>query len=275
VADPTITTDSSGTCSRVCVGFEAVGASVRGPSHEMTGQPCQDCFAIEVGKEWAVAVASDGAGSAARALDGASIVSAELCRTLTDFLKESRRSEALGSNFCSSVEGVVIDGIERARQRCLEEAGTGQKLRSFQATVVGAVVFDTRGVLFHVGDGGASAHRRTPAGLETIGFSAPENGEYINETYFFTQDTWREHLRFTEILEPVDAVWLMTDGAYELMVPPQERKLREMTEREIDRLVFEEEGASKPDVLSAILSSPQATARNDDDKTLVIVRRTG
>jgi hypothetical protein len=51
--------------------------------------------------------------------------------------------------------------------------------------------------------------------------------------------------------------------------------LREVTEREIDRLVFEEGDGSKSDVISAILSSSQATARNDDDKTLVIVRRIG
>ena len=59
------------------------------------------------------------------------------------------------------------------------------------------------------------------------------------------------------------------------MVPPKQRQLRELTEREIDRLVFEEGDGSKSDVISAILSSPQAMARNDDDKTLVIVRRKG
>src|SRR5262249_32837083 len=140
-------------------------------------------------------------------------------------------------------------------------------------TVVGTVLLDDGGVLFHLGDGGASVHRRTGAGIETICFSAPENGEHINETFFFTEHNWRQHLRLTNIPERADAVWLMTDGAYELMVPPTQRQVREVTEREIDRLVFEEGGASKSEVLSAILSSPQATARNDDDKTLVIVRR--
>ena len=256
MADTTITTGTSETCPRVCVGFEAVGASVQGPSHKITGEPCQDCFAIEVGQEWAVAVVSDGAGSAAKALDGARIVSAELCRALMDFLKDESQSKLFGNNLCSGIERVVIDGIERARRRCMEEADVGTTLHSYHATVVGTVVLTTGGVLFHLGDGGASAHRRTPDGLETIGFSAPENGEYINETFFFTQDCWREHLRVTEIPEPVDAVWLMTDGAYELMVPPQERKLRAMTAREIDRLVFEEEALQKPDVLSAIAKKP-------------------
>jgi hypothetical protein len=275
VTDATITFATPETRSAAGICFEAVGACVRGPAHEATGQPCQDFFAIEVCNDWVVAVVSDGAGSADRAADGARIVSHEICGTLSAFLNDSNRSDALGADLCSSVEGVLIGGIERARQHCLDEAHAGQTLRSFHATLVGAVVGNTRGVLFHLGDGGGSAHRRTTAGLETISFSQPENGEYINETFFFTQERWREHLRLTTISGSVDAVWLMTDGAYELMVPPKQRRLREVTEREIDRLVFEEGDRSKSDVISAILSSPQATARNDDDKTLVIVRRTG
>jgi Protein phosphatase 2C len=275
VADTTITLAALETTSAVGFFFEAAGASVRGAAHEATGQPCQDCFAIKVCKDWVVAVVSDGAGSADRAADGARIVSHEICGALSGFLNDSSGSDVLGADLCSRVKGVLIGGIERARQHCLDEAHAGETLRSFHATLVGTVLGNTGGVLFHLGDGGGSAHRRTTAGLETICFSEPENGEYINETFFFTQERWREHLRLTTISGPVDAVWLMTDGAYELMVPPRQRQLREVTEQEIDRLVFEEGDGSKSDVISAILSSPQATARNDDDKTLVIVRRTG
>jgi Protein phosphatase 2C len=274
MGEATIAVATSETGSAVCRGFEAVGASVRGAAHEATGQPCQDRFAIGVGEDWVVAIVSDGAGSAARAFDGARIVSEQLCRQLSDFLKDNHRSDVLAADLASRVKGVLIEGIERARQCCVDEAGAGEKLRSFHATIVGAVVLNTAGVLFHLGDGGASAHRRTATGLETICFSAPENGEYANETFFFTQDDWRQHLRLTEIPGPADAVWLMTDGAYELMVPPRQRQLREVTEREIDSMVFEG-GRSNLDVLSAILSSSQAATRNDDDKTLVIVRRTG
>jgi hypothetical protein len=247
---------------------------VRGPAHIATGQPCQDTFAIGLGEDWVVAVVSDGAGSADRARDGACIVSEEVCRALSEFLNDISRSDMLATDLYSRVEGILINGIERARQRCLDEAAAGQKLRSFHATVLGTVVVNAGGVLFHLGDGGASAHRKTASGLQTVCFSEPENGEYINETFFFTLDDWREHLRITKMSGPIDSVWLMSDGAYELMVPSRERQLREVTEREIDRLVFEEGGASKSDVISAVLSSRPATARNDDDKTLVIVRRT-
>ena len=60
MTDPTITFAAPETRSAVGICFEAVGASVRGPAHEATGQPCQDFFAIEVCKDWVVAVVSDG-----------------------------------------------------------------------------------------------------------------------------------------------------------------------------------------------------------------------
>jgi hypothetical protein len=143
VADARITFASSETRSAACLGFEAVGASVRGPAHEATGQPCQDFFAIAVGEDWVVAVVSDGAGSAARALDGARIVSEELSFALTKFLEDDSRSDMSGNDLCSQLESILVDGIERARQRCLAEAATGQKLRSFHATVVGTVLLNT------------------------------------------------------------------------------------------------------------------------------------
>jgi hypothetical protein len=259
---------------RGCELFEVVGRSVVGPSHLASGQPCQDFFAAEIGQDWAVAVVSDGAGSAKRALDGATIVSEEICQALASYLKQLNTAhDGPTITSCWWVEGILIGAIERARKRCVLVGGIGEQLRSFHATVVGSVLVDGDGVLFHIGDGGASAHRMTAEGIETISFSEPENGEYANQTFFFTEGWWRQHLRLTRISGKVDAIWLMTDGAYELMVLRPEKRLRELTVKEINRLMFVEAAANKHDVLAAILSSRQAVERNDDDKTLVIVRR--
>ena len=61
--------------------FDAVGAAAIGPSHTAVGKPCEDFFKLEPGHNWVVAVVSDGAGSAHRAIDGATIVTEEICRT--------------------------------------------------------------------------------------------------------------------------------------------------------------------------------------------------
>src|SRR5258707_4597833 len=121
MGEATITVATSETGSAVCWGFEAVGASVGGAAHDAIGQPCQDRFAIGVGEDWVVAIVSDGAGSAARALDGARIVSEQLCRELTDFLKDNYRSDLPAADLASGVKGVLIQGIERARQCCVEQ----------------------------------------------------------------------------------------------------------------------------------------------------------
>jgi hypothetical protein len=254
--------------------FETVGASAIGSSHLAAGKLCEDFFKLEPGNDWIVAVVSDGAGSATRAIDGATIVSEEICRTFKARLSaQTCRDNIQTDTFSSWVELGACEGIESARKRCLGEIREYESLADFHATVVGAVMVGEDGAVFHIGDGCASAHRNTSSGgVETIAFSEPENGEYVNETFFFTESWWRQHLRISKICGVADEVWLMTDGAYDLVVPPNQKRLREFTVSEINRLVFSEPISNRPAVLAEILSSPQAQ-RSNDDKTIVIVRR--
>jgi hypothetical protein len=253
--------------------FEAVAACALGPSHLAAGKACEDFYKLELGDDWVVAVVSDGAGSAPRALDGAKVVSEEIC-SIFEARLSSHTSRALmqADAFFSWVESGVCEGVEYARKRCLAEVLEHESLSAFHATVVGTVMVGKEGALFHIGDGCASAHRNTASGIETIAFSEPENGEYVNETFFFTESSWREHLRITQIRGVADDVWLMTDGAYELVVPPNQKRLREFTVSEINKLVFSEPIAERSGVLEKILSSRQAE-RSYDDKTIVILRR--
>jgi hypothetical protein len=252
--------------------FEIVAASVTGQAHEASGEGCQDFFAFDSGNGWAVAVVSDGAGSAARALDGARIVGEEICQMLAGTVR-SREASVLTDGNCSWANDSLAHAIEYARARCLAVAKEDEQLSDFHATVVGVLLLERCGLLFHIGDGGVSVHRRCSAGLETIAFSEPENGEYSNQTFFFTEPHWKSHLRTVEIGDAPESVWLMTDGAYELAVSRQLKRLRDTTEDEVIRLVFQEPEGRREAILRAILSSPQAAARNDDDKTVVIIRK--
>ena len=42
--------------------------------------------------------------------------------------------------------------------------------------------------------------------------SKPENGEYINQTFFITDDNWEEKLRFFKIDFKYEVLLAMTDG---------------------------------------------------------------
>jgi hypothetical protein len=276
------------------VSYDIVGARVVGPRHAALGGDCQDYFLSDTGPDWAVAIVSDGAGSAARALDGARFVAEEvqsaICATIrsrqasasrspgaASFLLEQaakwRGSRGAAQDVFALLKEAVVSGIEGARERCLMAADQSERLESFHATVIGGVLFGKLGMLFHIGDGGASAHCTTASGVETIGFSEPENGEYANETFFFTESAWLKHLRFTPITDNAETIWLMTDGAYQLMVPPNSRSVRHVTAQQIDKLVFHGARRDRSAILAEILSSPEAAARNGDDKTLVIMRR--
>jgi hypothetical protein len=128
-------------------------------------------------------------------------------------------------------------------------------------------------LIFHVGDGAASAHRLTVDAIDTMAFSPPENGEYLNETFFFTEDDWKEHLRFTNIDSSPEEVWLMTDGAYFCVVQRNSPSLSHATVQAICQLVFERNDQGEAKMLAAILSGPEANAKNDDDKTILVVRK--
>ena len=273
-----MTTGEGSLLGQQCAGplssiFDAVGASAVGCRHLAAGRPCEDFFRVQVGQDWVVAVVSDGAGSASRALEGAMVVTEEICRVFAGRMSAQISSNCIEAHtFSTWVKSGVCEGVERARKRCLTEAREHESLAEFHATLVGAAMVGEEGALFHLGDGCASAHRNMARGIETIAFSEPENGEYINETFFFTESWWRQHLRITKIREVADEVWLMTDGAYELVVPPNQRQLRQFTVSEMDRLIFSETAENRASVLTEILSSSQAK-RSDDDKTIVIVRR--
>ena len=67
----------------------------------------------------------------------------------------------------------------------------------------------------HIGDGFIVGFNRKSDDLETNNqiISLPRNGEYENETYFFTDNNWKENIRFNFKKEPYDTCLIMSDGA--------------------------------------------------------------
>jgi Protein phosphatase 2C len=128
------------------VSYDIVGARVVGSRHVAQGLPCQDYFVSDEGPDWAVAVISDGAGSVPRALDGARYAAAEICSTVSAKVRENvsryliRRlasqwlsrpinwhNPSMRQEILSDLRSAVLEGIERARARCLLEAADGQR----------------------------------------------------------------------------------------------------------------------------------------------------
>lgn len=191
--------------------WKVAGVSVPGFSHLADGTPCQDAHAIAVTLNgWLVAVVSDGAGSAARAQDGSRCFADELVVHLTARL--SPMGDEVAEFFDESLVREWIEtSIETVRVGLQSVADTqAAELKDYHATLVGVVAGQKFGCFFQIGDGAGCAMSSTDPASGVV--SQPENGEFANETFFATQDDWRNHLRITQFGSEYDLVTLMSDG---------------------------------------------------------------
>ena len=235
--------------------IKVVAASITGQLHQTQKLPCQDYFCHAKGKNF-VAVISDGAGSAKYGKIGAK----KLCETLCDLLK--------GCKFDQAKEEIVR-AVKLARQKLTQhrfnktknEAGLGD----FAATLVGVIYKENKGLFFHIGDGAAIA-LRNGADFQA---SRPENGSFSCETFFFTQEAWRENLRFTKISE-AQSIMLMSDGLTSFAFLPDMSDIEHKFIDPINKFLLEEPSILKAQkALANTLNTPRAQKLNPDDKTLV------
>lgn len=232
-----------------------VAASVAGHLHINQKIPCQDYYKYAVGRNL-VAVVSDGAGSAKYGKIGAKAV----CTILCDLLKNA--------DF-DNIENEIVRSVNIARQRLFLHRYNKSKnengLDVFAATLVGVVYSRNKGVFFHIGDGAAlSLHKDV-----SFVASRPENGAFSCETFFFTQQAWRENLRFTRIND-AESIILMSDGVTSFAFQADFADIEQRFVMPIDEFLKKEKSIFKArKALSNTLNMPKAQKLNSDDKTLV------
>jgi hypothetical protein len=250
-------------------------AVVQGKSHLDSGVPCQDaCHAATTADgRWLVAAVSDGAGSAPRSREASAFVARHVASAL---IAETAKIEARGPGVWlkDRVHAIVIEAREQLREM-------GPDIAEFHCTLLGVLLGPTGGFFFHVGDGAALA---SSAGLqETSGkaalklwrkviLSEPENGEYVNETYFITQDDWDKHLRSLVLPDDIDIIALMTDGAMPFVIQ-KGRPYAPFIDPVIAKLLDTPDPQERQATLESYLASPATYGITGDDKTLFIAIR--
>lgn len=244
--------------------WKVVSASSVGFSHQAEGRPCEDYYFVRTTDEgWLVAALSDGAGSASRSIEGARAICggvvSEILNSLTLAAEVNMPQIEIAARSC------VEKSIENVRVG-LAAANNGS-LADFHATLIGVIVGQSGGVFFHIGDGGACA--MVLGNVENNIISAPENGEYANETYFFTEDFWKDHLRFTSFGPEFNVVSLMTDGATPFALGPKGESPHAPFFDPVSRFL-EANGRDEGErALAATLGSEAARKITNDDKTIV------
>jgi Protein phosphatase 2C len=252
--------------SEPSISWKIAAVSVAGFGHAEAGIPCQDAHATEEPPGgFLVAAVSDGAGSATRSADGSRCLSDTVVAHLSEQLIASFDAKETGLKE-TLVRQWVEEAVEEAHAR-LGELSEGGPLADFDATLIGVVAGPQGGVFFHVGDGAALATCLDDLSSDVV--SPPANGQYSNETYFATQEDWREHLRTTQFGPEFDVIALMSDGVTPFALAGGAESGSVAFFEPLSRFLAEHDRETNELELVALLERDVIRRITEDDKTLV------
>ena len=252
--------------------WQVIGAAVQGLSHQKQGLPCQDAleYGCLPGGILLVALA-DGAGSAQHAELGAQAA----VQASVDWLRASLENDQPSE--CCEWEEVIWESFQNART-ALEQLAEehDETLRSFATTLTCLVATPERLVVGQVGDGAVVAVGED-GDLNTV--TTLQRGEYANETNFLTQDQALDLVAIQVIDEQVQALAVMSDGLTRLALKRPNNEPHSPFFKPLFAFVESSASSNDPaqanDALIEFLASPRVCERTDDDKALLLARRSG
>jgi hypothetical protein len=218
-----------------------------------------------------LAVACDGAGSASRSLDGATLTVDRFLQGFGDAAKRSGLDEItkeFAQGWLSRVRTEINDRAEAADLNA----------REFACTLLGAILSEDQAAFLQIGDGAiVVSNRAEPDDYGWVFW--PQHGEFANQTNFVTQANAAEILEFELEDRCIDEIAVFTDGIERLVLDLHEKTAH----APFFRTLFGWLVKTKPSVIDAeipasevmkrYLGSKQINDRTDDDKTLILASR--
>jgi hypothetical protein len=249
--------------------WRVFSASATGKRNLDQGTAGQDASHCVVTDNILVAVVCDGAGSVREGRTGSQFVAHALALQLSADLHADQRLLGIDAEGAARIEAHIRSAIEAVRTRLASLAESREfELHDFACTLVGCVASPGNGCFFHIGDGFAIWQ----CAAKDAVVSQPENGEYADETYFVTDESWQDHLRLTPLPAPRPGcmIGLMSDGTAPFAI---NRARTGFFGPFIDPIAAFLGKASTPDgnkALCNLLESPRASEISPDDKTLLL-----
>lgn len=249
--------------------WHVVGASVTGTSHLKTGRECEDDHAVGKRADGTLVLAvADGAGSAARAAEGSACAVDTVLTCLGAGSPGARQVSPLPStqdSWLRLLQG-VLQRVRAALEGLVNESGA---LGDVSTTLLCCLISDQWLVGMQVGDG-ALVIRRADGRLEAV--TAPDHGEYVNQTTFVTSADYLARAQyFVQSAAGITGLALFTDGLERLALDMQTHQPHTPFFRPLFRFAAATDAST--DDLVQFLSSDRVNERSDDDKTLVLAVR--
>jgi serine/threonine protein phosphatase PrpC len=267
--------------------WRVVAASVCGTSHQKRSQPCQDAHCWQITPEGVlIAAVADGAGSATFGEVGAQIA----VRTAVSYLFQSdwdsfqdmfntQRSSNVSEleSEISPPEDVsrshlpkpIFYALESAREAVEMEAQMRQSsVRELASTLIVVVATPQWVVATQVGDGAVVMEEADRA----IALTAPQTGEYINETTFLVSPNALDTAQFLFWQGSPTHLAIFSDGLQMLALEMPTAKPHPPFFSPLFRFISQDNlDATDAQVeLENFLTSPRVTQRTDDDLTLLL-----
>ena len=250
--------------------WQTLGASVVGASHLKTFTPCQDAHALaELPGGLLVIVVSDGAGSASLADVGAQTAVNAAMEYLRKYLptfdpfNESEEAEA----FLTRV-------LQAARNAVEEEAENRSATpRDLAATLIVLAVNARAAIAAQIGDGASVLQDGTG---QLKAFTAPQQGEYVNETTFLISPDYLKAAQFRHERGSFTHAAVFSDGLQRLALKLPEAEPHAPFFTPLFGFVTQASEATQEErnqQLATFLQSPRIAERADDDLTLVLAAR--
>lgn len=245
-------------------GWRYAAASVVGSAHVRTATPCQDHHAVAADGPNLAAIVCDGAGSAAKAAEGARTA----CLRFLDLVRTAPTDgEADPALWAAEALAEVQDTLARTA------AAAGDPAEAYACTLLAASATANGAVFLQVGDG-AIAYRAEPAGPWRLA-TRPRRGEFANETTFITAQHPGRHASVVRISGGVQAFALMSDGVEFLAIHQARLEPHGAFFGHVLAGMRAGEGEDEAHSrwVAGFLASDAVNQRTDDDKTLVLATR--
>jgi hypothetical protein len=245
-----------------------------GVQHRQRGEPCADrAEALLLGGALIAAV-SDGAGSAAKAVDGATIALAVGIQGLTDALATLKKSSRCPTE--RWFRALAREIVKVTRQRIHIVSGNAKaQFEDYSATLTGVMATNRWVAAFQLGDGFVVTRSAERDAYELL--FPQQGGLYANETSFSTSPDALDRIRVAVIDQPAGFLCLSTDGlegaAIERGGGHQPRPYQPFF-ASFDRFLASSHTGNYQ-ALRRWLSSPRLAGPTFDDLGIVVARRCG
>ena len=246
--------------------WRVAAASVRGVSHAVLEQVCQDAHAVALLPNGAlVAAVADGAGSAAMSEVGSALAVEMAVVAIAAVPTLPSATDADGW------QALLTDAVRLALLRLEAEAEQREVERNALATtLLLAVATPEITAVIQIGDGAIVAG---DADGSVRALTKPLNGEYANTTVFLTGPDALATAQFG-LHDAVTHLALFSDGLQRIALDMATGAPFAPFFLPLFRFIANEpEETAAQAQLTAFLSSPRVQERSDDDITLVLAAR--